>query len=98
MKLGTFLEMYGNWNGKALINDNSMNKIVQDRTINIYEQRKDLLERTVLTFNFYNGIIIIIISDWYFSRCYNRRNFYEKQVYNYNGLYYLCIFYRKNRY
>ena len=72
MKLGTFLEMYGNWNGKALINDNSMNKIVQDRTINIYEQRKDLLERTVLTFNFY-----------------------EKQVYNYNGLYYLCIFYRK---
>ena len=56
MKLGTFLEMYGNWNGKALINDNSMNKIVQDRTINIYEQRKDLLERTVLTFNFYNGI------------------------------------------
>ena len=63
MKLGTFLEMYGNWNGKALINDNSMNKIVQDRTINIYEQRKDLLERTVLTFNFYNGIIIIIISN-----------------------------------
>ena len=63
MKLGTFLEMYGNWNVKALINDNSMNKIVQDRTINIYEQRKDLLERTVLTFNFYNGIIIIIISD-----------------------------------
>ena len=63
MKLGKFLEMYGNWNGKALINDNSMNKIVQDRTINIYEQRKDLLERTVLTFNFYNGIIIIIISD-----------------------------------
>lgn len=63
MKLGRFLEMYGNWNGKALINDNSMNKIVQDRTINIYEQRKDLLERTVLTFNFYNGIIIIIISD-----------------------------------
>ena len=63
MTLGTFLEMYGNWNGKALINDNSMNKIVQDRTINIYEQRKDLLERTVLTFNFYNGIIIIIISD-----------------------------------
>lgn len=63
MKLGTFLKMYGNWNGKALINDNSMNKIVQDRTINIYEQRKDLLERTVLTFNFYNGIIIIIISD-----------------------------------
>lgn len=40
MKLGTFLEMYGNWNGKALINDNSMNKIVQDRTINIYEQQK----------------------------------------------------------
>ena len=63
MKLGTFLEMYGNWTGKALINDNSMNKIVQDRTINIYEQRKDLLERTVLTFNFYNGIIIIRISD-----------------------------------
>lgn len=63
MKLGTFLEMYGNWNGKALINDNSMNKIVQDRTINIYEQRKDLLERTVLTFDFYNGIIIIRISD-----------------------------------
>lgn len=55
--------MYGNWNGKALINDNSLNKIVQDRTINIYEQRKDLLERTVLTFDFYNGIIIIRISD-----------------------------------
>lgn len=63
MKLGIFLEMYGNWNGKALINDNSLNKIVQDRTINIYEQRKDLLERTVLTFDFYNGIIIIRISD-----------------------------------
>ena len=63
MKLGTFLELYGIWNGIALINDNSLNKIVQDRTINIYEQRKDLLERTVLTFDFYNGIIIIRISD-----------------------------------
>ena len=47
MKLGTFLEMYGNWNGKALINDNSMNKIVQDRTINIYEQRKDLFLHSI---------------------------------------------------
>ena len=64
MKLGTFLEMYDHWNRKALINDNNLNKIIQgDRTITIYKQRKDLLERTVLTFDFYNDIIIIRISD-----------------------------------
>ena len=63
MKLGTFLEMYDHWKGKALINDNNLNKIVQDRTITIYEQRKDLLERTVLSFDFHNDIIIIRISD-----------------------------------
>lgn len=63
MKLGTFLEMYDNWNRKALINDNNLNKIVQDRTINIYDQRKDLLERAVLSFDFHNDIIIIRISD-----------------------------------
>ena len=59
LTLKSFLEKYDNWNGKTRINDDNLDTIVEDETVNIYDNRKDLLEMQVVSFGFYDGVMTV---------------------------------------
>lgn len=61
MNLGKFLEMYDNWNGNTRVNDDELNTIAENTTFIIYEERKELLHREVVTFGFYDGVLTVRI-------------------------------------
>lgn len=55
MKFKKFLELYDNWNGITTVNDNNLKRIVRDNTLTIFETRKDLYEKEVVAFGFYDN-------------------------------------------
>lgn len=59
IKLKEFLEMYDDWNGVTIINDNNLNRICKGKTVNIYESRKDLYEKDIVSFGFYDKELCI---------------------------------------
>ena len=61
MNFKTLLELYDNWNGKTRVNDDNLNVIVEDKTVNIYDNRKDLFDREVVSFGFYDNIFTLRI-------------------------------------
>ena len=63
VSLKQFLELYDNWDGVTRVNDNELNPIVEDRTVNIYDNRKDLLNMKVVAFGFYDGIMTVRIKQ-----------------------------------
>ena len=63
MKFCVLLELYDNWNGVTRVNDDELETITEDRTLDIYEKRKDLLDRTVVSFGFYDDIFTVRLAD-----------------------------------
>lgn len=61
ISLKRLLEMYDDWNGRTRVNDNELNVIVEDRTVNIYDNRKELLQKEVVAFGFYDGELTVRI-------------------------------------
>lgn len=61
INLKRLLEMYDDWNGITIVNDNELNVIVEDRTVNIYDNRKELLQKVVVAFGFYDGVFTVRI-------------------------------------
>lgn len=61
MNLGKFLEMYDNWNGNTRVNDDELNTIAENKTFIIYEERKELLHREVISFGFYDEVLTVRI-------------------------------------
>lgn len=61
INLKRLLEMYDDWNGISIVNDNELNVIVEDRTVNIYDNRKELLQKEVVAFGFYDGVFTVRI-------------------------------------
>lgn len=59
MNFKDFMEMYDNWNNVTRVNDNDLNMIVEDRTDIIMDNRKDLYDKEVVAFGFYNGLITV---------------------------------------
>ena len=64
MKFKEFMELYDNWNGTTKINNNNLETIVIDRTINIMEciptlngikNYDKLFEMEVVAFGFYDN-------------------------------------------
>lgn len=55
MKFKQFMDMYDNWNGTLVVNDDNLDCIIKDRTLTIMETRKDLYEKKVIAFGFYDG-------------------------------------------
>lgn len=63
MSFGALLELYDNWNGRMRVNDDRQETIVEDRTVYIYDNRKDLLNRPVISFGFYDDIFTVRVAD-----------------------------------
>lgn len=61
MNLGKFLEIYDNWNGNTRVNDDELNTIAENTTFIIYEERKELLHREVVSFGFCDGVLTVRI-------------------------------------
>ena len=59
MKFKKFLELYDNWNGITTVNDNNSKLIVRDSTLTIFETRKDLHEKEVVAFGFYDNELFV---------------------------------------
>lgn len=51
--------MYDNWNGVTRVNDNDLNMIVEDRTNIIMDNRKNLYNKEVVAFGFYDGLMTV---------------------------------------
>lgn len=63
MKFKQFMEMYDNWNGITKVNNDNLDTIVKDRTLNIMEcvpmlngmeSYGELFEMEVVSFGFYD--------------------------------------------
>lgn len=59
MNFKDFIEMYDNWNGVTRVNDNDLDMIVEDRTNIIMDNRKDLYDKEVVAFGFYDGLMTV---------------------------------------
>lgn len=55
MKFEEFMSMYDNWNSIMCVNDDNLELIVKDEAVTIMETRKDLFEKKVVAFGFYDG-------------------------------------------
>lgn len=54
-----FMEMYDNWNGNCVVNDSNLCPIVYGNILRIMEQRKDLYNRKIVAFGFYDGELVV---------------------------------------
>lgn len=59
MNFKDFMEMYDNWNGVTRVNDNDLNMIVEDKTNIIMDNRKDLYDKKIVAFGFYDGLMTV---------------------------------------
>lgn len=61
MKFKNFMRLYDDWNGVTRVNDDNLDVIVEDITYIIMDTRKDLFEKEVISFGFYDGIFTVRI-------------------------------------
>lgn len=59
MKFKDFLEMYDNWNGIVVVNDNNLRCIAQDKGLLMYEKHPELYKREVVSFGFYDNELCV---------------------------------------
>ena len=59
MSFKNFMDMYDNWNGVTRVNDNSLNMIIEERTNILMDTRKDLYDKEVVAFGFYDGLMTV---------------------------------------
>lgn len=58
MKFKDFMNMYDNWNGITVVNDDNLDLIVKGTTLNIVEEGC-LSDMTVVSFGFYNNELCV---------------------------------------
>lgn len=61
MNLYDFVNMYDNWNGNMTVNDDNLNPIVVGNIYDIMAKRRDLHNKKVVSFGFYDGVMTIRI-------------------------------------
>lgn len=59
MKLKKLLKLYDNWNDITRVNDDNLKMIVEDNTLRIVETQEELLNKKVVAFGFYDGIMTV---------------------------------------
>ena len=61
MNFYEFMNMYDNWNGNVVINDDELNPLVEGNIYDIMVKRRDLHNREVIAFGFYDGVMTVRI-------------------------------------
>lgn len=53
------MEMYDNWSGITRVNDDDFTPVVEDISWKIMDKRKDLCNKKVAAFGFYDGVMTV---------------------------------------
>lgn len=59
MKFKNFMNMYDDWNGITVVNDDNLNLITKGNTTFIVKEENGLLDMTVVSFGFYNNELCV---------------------------------------
>lgn len=61
MKFKDFIDMYDNWNGLTVVNDDDLKMLVRDRTFLVAENEDymDLWNMEVISFGFYDNELCV---------------------------------------
>ena len=55
MRFKDFMDMYDNWNGVTVVNDDNLVMIAKGATVLIVDERCGLWDREVVSFGFYDN-------------------------------------------
>lgn len=58
MTFKEFMDLYDDWNGVTVVNDNNLNTIIKDRTV-LVMKNKSLYNMEVIAFGFYGGELVV---------------------------------------
>ena len=61
MKFKDFMDLYDNWNGTLVVNDNNLDLIVKGNTLDIMDTEEKLFEKEVVAFGFYDDELAVRI-------------------------------------
>ena len=59
MRFKDFMNMYDNWNGITVVNDDNLNLIAKGKTIFIVEEENGLWDMEVVSFGFYDNELCV---------------------------------------
>ena len=59
MKFKDFIDMYDDWNGEMVVNDDNLSPIVAGNTYHIVKNREDLYDKDVVAFGFYDNQLCV---------------------------------------
>ena len=59
LKFKEFMGLFDNWSAVLKVNDNNLDFIVKDRAMIIMEKRKDLYDKEVVAFGYYNDELCV---------------------------------------
>ena len=62
MKFKDFIDMYDNWNGITVVNDDDLNMIVSGPTHSIAKEKNFLWDMKVVSFGFYDNELCVRVS------------------------------------
>lgn len=62
MKFKEFMDMYDNWNGITVVNNNNLEKIVEGETLSVIDNHTELYDREVIAFGFYDDVFYVRIT------------------------------------
>lgn len=66
MTLKEFLDMYDNWNGNIVVNDNNLNPVVRSKIfILTYRSLPNLMNKEVIAFGFYDDELAVRLREVY---------------------------------
>lgn len=61
MTFKNFMDLYDNWNGTLVINDNNLNPIIKGNVSDIMDSKQNLFEKEVIAFGFYDNELTVRI-------------------------------------
>lgn len=61
MRFEDFLVMFDDWNRTVIVNNDNLERITSDKGFLIYENHKELFDREVVAFGFYDNELCIRI-------------------------------------
>lgn len=59
MNFKKFMELYANYNGNLVVNDDDLDLIIKGRVISVMDNRKDLWNMEVVVFDFYDNELCV---------------------------------------
>ena len=59
MKFKDFMDLYDNWNGITVINDDSLNQITKGKTDTVVKENPQLWDVEIVSFSFYDNELCV---------------------------------------